>query len=319
MPHKFNAGRRDKFLRAKYAVTNWSDYNEALRRRGDVTIWLEDGAAGKWFAPKRKGRGGQPKYSDFAIETCLTLGLIFHQPLRQTQGLVRSLLGLMGMELPVPDFSTLSRRAIGLSVVDDMPQSSGPITLIVDSTGLKIHRGSGWQETKHGTGKTRKSWRKLHIGYDPNSGEIVASLLTTDHVGDETALPELIAVIENPVARVLADGAYDGAGVSNCLTEAFGTDVEITIPPPRTAVLGLSDERDAHIEHIAEHGRMAWQAATGYNDRALVEAQIGRRNFVIGPELNARQMNRQITENQIATKSLNRMTRLGRAVFKRAA
>lgn len=319
MPHKFNAGRRDKFPKAKYAVTNWSDYNEALRSRGDVTIWLEDGAAWKWFAPKRKGRGGQPKYSDFAIETCLTLGLIFHQPLRQTQGFVRWLLGLMGVELPVPDFSTLSRRAIGLSVVDDRPQSSGPITLIVDSTGLKIHRGSGWQETKHGTGKTRKSWRKLHIGYDPNSGEIVASLLTTDHVGDETALPELIAVIGNPVARVLADGAYDGVGVSNCLTEAFGTDIEITIPPPVTAVLGLSDGRDAHIEHIAEHGRMAWQAATGYNDRALVEAQIGRRKFVIGPELNAKEMKRQITENQIATKSLNRMTRLGRAVFKRAA
>ncbi|WP_287437565.1 hypothetical protein [Maritimibacter sp.] len=103
------------------------------------------------------------------------------------------------------------------------------------------------------------------------------------------------------------------------MTEAFGTDLEITIPPPITAVLGLSDGRDAHMERIAEQGRMAWQAATGYNDRALVEAQIGRRKFVIGPELNAREMNRQVTENQIATKSLNRMTRLGRAVFKRAA
>ncbi|HDZ80062.1 MAG TPA: hypothetical protein ENH56_02305 [Roseobacter sp.] len=104
-----------------------------------------------WSAPKRKGRGGQPKYSDFAIETCLTRGLIFHQPLHQTQEFVRSLLGLMGVELPVPDFSTLSRRAIDLSVVDERPQSSGPTTLIVDSTGLKIHRGSGWQDEKHGT------------------------------------------------------------------------------------------------------------------------------------------------------------------------
>ena len=319
MPHKFNSDRRDKFSKAKYAVTNWSDYNEALRRRGDVTIWLEDGAAGKWSAPKRKGRGGQPKYSDFAIETCLTLGLIFHQPLRQTQGFVRSLLKLMGLDLPVPDFSTLSRRGIGLAVVDDRPQSTDPITLIVDSTGLKIHRGSGWQAEKHGTGKTRKSWRKLHLGYDPDSGEIVASLLTTDQVVDETALPDLIIGIENPVARVLADGAYDGTGVSDCLTQKFGPDVEIIIPPPITAVLGLSNGRDAHIMHIAEHGRMAWQSATGYNRRALVEAQIGRRKLVIGPRLNAREMNRQLTENQIATKSLNRMTRLGRAVFKRAA
>ncbi|WP_298987593.1 hypothetical protein [uncultured Roseibium sp.] len=103
------------------------------------------------------------------------------------------------------------------------------------------------------------------------------------------------------------------------MTETFGPDVEITIPPPITAVLGLAGQRDAHIKHIDEHGRMAWQSATGYNGRALVEAQIGRRKFVIGPELNAREMNRQITENQIATKSLNRMTRLGRAVFKRVA
>lgn len=180
MPHKLNADRRAKFPKAKYAVTNWSNDNEVLRRRGDVTVWLEDGAIETWSARKRKGRGGQPKYSDFAIETRLTLGLIFHQPLRQTQGFARSLLGLMGVALPVPDFSTLSRRANGLSVVDDRPQSSGPITLIVDSTGLNIHRGSGWQEEKHGTGKARKSWRKLHIGYDPDSGEIIASVLTTD-------------------------------------------------------------------------------------------------------------------------------------------
>jgi hypothetical protein len=263
MPHKFNVDRRCKFSKAKHVVTNWSDYHEGLRRRGDVTIWLEDGATEKWSAPKRKGRGGQPKYSDFAIETCLTLGLIFHQPLRQTQGFVRSLLGLMGVALPVPDFSTLSRRANGLSIVDDGTQSSGPVTLIVDSTGLKIHRGSGWQEEKHGKGKTRKSWRKLHIGYDPDSGEIVASLLTTDRVGDETALPDRIAGIETPVSRVLADGAYDGTGVASCLIGAFGTDVEITSPQPTTAVLGLGDGCDADIKHIAEHGRMAWQSATG--------------------------------------------------------
>ena len=300
MPHKFNAERRDKFPKAKFSVTNWADYNEALRRRGDVTIWLEDGAAANWSAPKRNGRGGQPRYSDFAIETCLTLGLIFHQPLRQTQGFAQSLLKLMGLELPVPDFSTLSRRAIGLSIVDVRPRSTRPITLIADSTGLKIHRGSGWQEEKHGTGKTRKSWRKLHIGYDPDNGEIVASLLTTDQVGDETALPALIAGMEGSVTRFLADGAYDGTGIANCLSDAFGEDVEIIIPPPKTAVLGLHEQRDAHIREISERGRMSWQSETGYNSRALVEAQIGRRKLVIGPGLNAREMSRQITENIIA-------------------
>jgi hypothetical protein len=90
--------------------------------------------------------------------------MIFHQPLRQTQGFVRSLLKLMGLDLPVPDFSTLSRRAGGLAVEDSKPKSTGPITLIVDRTGLKMHRSSGWQEAKHGAGKSRRSWRKLHFG-----------------------------------------------------------------------------------------------------------------------------------------------------------
>lgn len=118
MPHKFNTDRRGNFPKARYAVTNWPEYNEALRARGDVTIWFEHGAAGKWRAPKRKGRGGQQTYSDFAIEACLTLKRIFHQLLRQTQGFVRSLLKLMGLELPVPDFSKLSRRATGLAIED---------------------------------------------------------------------------------------------------------------------------------------------------------------------------------------------------------
>ncbi|MEO9780035.1 MAG: transposase, partial [Sedimentitalea sp.] len=101
---------------------------------------------------------------DLAIEICLALKLVFHQPLRQVQGMVRSLMRLLGLSLPVPDFSTLSRRGKGLHVLRPSPEAKGPITLIVDSTGLSIHRGSGWNETKHGAGKTRKSWRKLHVG-----------------------------------------------------------------------------------------------------------------------------------------------------------
>ena len=231
--------------------------------------------------------------------------------------MVRSLMRLMKIDLPVPDFSTLSRRGKSISIEQSPPKTGGPITLIIDATGLKIHRGSDWCEEKHGTGKSRKSWRKLHIGLDQRSGEIVASLLTTDGVGDETALPELTANIETKVARVLADGAYDGIGVFNTLIDAFGSDVEVVIPPPKNGVVGLYDTRDAHITRIAEIGRMAWQTATGYNDRALVEAQIGRWKQVIGDTLKARNINTQITETRIATNVLNRMTGLGRAAFER--
>ena len=115
MPHKFNAERRDKFSAVKYRVANWSDYNEALRSRGDLSIWFSADAVAKWSAPRRQDRGGQATYSDLAIEVCLTLRLVFCQALRQAQGMVRSLLRLMEIDLPVPDFSTLSRRGLARS------------------------------------------------------------------------------------------------------------------------------------------------------------------------------------------------------------
>ena len=166
MPHKFNAKRRHKFAAARYRVTNWPDYNEALRRRRDVMFWFDDGVASAWRAQRRKDRGGQPVYSDVAIEVCLTLRSVFRLPLRQAQGLVRSLLRLMELALPTPDFSTFSRRSKRLKIVQDGSGTDSAITLIVDSTGLKIHSGTGWCADKHGADKTRKSWRKLHIGID---------------------------------------------------------------------------------------------------------------------------------------------------------
>ena len=116
MPHKFNADRRDKIAKQKHRVTNWSEYNEGLRQRGDLTVWISEDALGLWSAPRRTTRGGQPHYSDLAIELCLTLGMVFHQPLRQTQGLMRSIAKLFGIVIEVPDFSTLSRRGNGLAL-----------------------------------------------------------------------------------------------------------------------------------------------------------------------------------------------------------
>lgn len=110
MPHKLNADHRAKIPRQRHRVTNWAAYNESLRRRGDLTVWISDGVLGLWSAPRRTTRGGQPRYSDLAIELCLTLGVVFKQPLRQTQGLMRSIAKLLGVEITVPEFSTLSRR-----------------------------------------------------------------------------------------------------------------------------------------------------------------------------------------------------------------
>jgi hypothetical protein len=139
MPHKFNAARRDKIPKQKYRVTNWAEYNESLRRRGDLTVWISDDALGLWSAPRRTTRGGQSRYSDLAIETCLTFGMVFKQPLRQTQGLMRSIAKLLRIVIAVPDCSTLSRRGNGLTL-QTKPRAhiQAGIHLVVDSTGLKF-------------------------------------------------------------------------------------------------------------------------------------------------------------------------------------
>ena len=123
MPHKFNAARRHKFDKAQYRVINWAEYNESLRQRGDLTIWVSDEAQSVWRAPRRTSRGGQRRYSDLAIETCLTLRTAYRLGLRQTQGLMGSIGTLMGLDIRVPDYSTLSRRANGLSIAQVMRQA----------------------------------------------------------------------------------------------------------------------------------------------------------------------------------------------------
>ena len=139
MPHKFNADRRDKIPKQKYRVINWSEYNEGLRQRGDLTVWVNEDVLDLWSAPRPRTRGGQRRYWDLAIELCLTLGVVFKQPLRQTQGLMRSIAKRLGIEISVPDFSTLSRRGNGLVLSERQRlDSRAPIHLVVDSTGLKI-------------------------------------------------------------------------------------------------------------------------------------------------------------------------------------
>ena len=173
-------------------------------------------------------------------------------------------------------------------------------------------------QQKHGIKKLRKTWRKLHIGFDPASRQIITWSLTTEHVDDAAALPELCAT-RHPVNRFLGDGAYDGAPSEAVIRDAFGPEVEIVVPPPSDAVRGDSSMRNAHIAFIEEHGRIAWQKTTGYNERSGVEAQIGRYKSVIGRRLRSRNLEAQQTETAIGVKSLNRMTRTGRAVYQRVS
>jgi hypothetical protein len=321
MPHKFNDARRHKFKKKRYRISNWSEYNESLRQRGDVTIWLSLEVEAAWRAERRKTRGGQPVYSDLAITVCLMLGMVYKQPLRQTEGFVRSLIKIMGLDLAVPDYSTFSRRGAGLVLpMETRAQTNDPIHLVVDSTGLKIFGEGEWLENKHKTKAKRKSWRKLHLGLDLVSGDLVCSDLTTDGVGDPTALPGLLDQIDGDVTRFIADGAYDGEPSSDMLLALFSGDIQIVIPPPKNAILSADAQdsptlRDQRITAIRTGGRMAWQVSSGYNQRSRGETQMGRWKQVIGPKMKARCLPNQRTEAKIGTRILNKMNGLGRANF----
>ena len=222
MPHKFNDARRHKFEKKRYRITNWPAYNESLRQRGDVTIWLSREVEAAWCAERRKTRGGQPVYSDLAITTCLALGMVYKQPLRQTGGFVRSLVKLMGVDIRVPHFSTFSRRGSRLVLpIKSRADTDGPIQPVVDSTGLKIFGEGAWLQNRHKTAAKRRSWRKLHLGLDLATGEIVCSDLTTEDVGDPTALPALPDQIDGEVTRFIGDGACDGNPTSDLLVKLF--------------------------------------------------------------------------------------------------
>jgi transposase len=326
MPHKHNEDRRHKIPKQKFKVTNWAAYNESLRRRGDLTVWISDEALSQWSAPRRTSRGGQPIYSDLAITMCLTLRVVYDQPLRQTQGMMRSIATLMGVDIAVPDFSTLSRRSKGLVLppVRRLTACQDPVHLVVDSTGLKIFGEGEWLENKHKTKVKRKRWRKLHLGLDLVSGEIICSELTTDDVGDPTALPCLLGQIDGPVAKFIADGAYDGSPTRDLPATRLGEIVEVIVPPPKTAVQSPQaalnpTARDLHIAEIETRGRMAWQKSTGYNKRSRIETQMGRWKTVIGPKLQAQNFDNQTTEAKIGVRALNQMTDLGRPEFVRVA
>ena len=184
--------------------------------------------------------------------------------------------------------------------------------------------GEKWLEEKHKTKRKRRAWRKLHLGLDLISGEIVCSDLTTDDIGDPTALPDLLDQVAGPVDLFLADGAYDGKPTSDLLAARFGSTIEVTIPPSKNAVLSADvaqnpSIRDRHIADIRAHGRMAWQKSSGYNQRSRGETQMGRWKTVIGPKLKARTFENQKTEAKIGVCVLNRMTELGRPHFERTA
>ena len=323
MPFKLNQDRRHHIPKQKHKVLNSAAYDASLRQRGSLTVWFTDEAVEGWRAAPRTTPGGQPWYSPLAILTALTLRAVFRLALRQTEGLIGSIMQLLGLALCVPDHTTLSRRAKTLEVPRPRSRRSGePLHLLVDSTGLKLCGTGEWLVEKHGA-KTRRSWRKLHIGVDADTGQIVAAALTAKKLDDGAEVGPLLDQVPGSVASFTADGAYDQESVSITIA-ARHPEAAIIVPPRSTAVPSETAEtaptqRDRHLQHIAEHGRAAWQKASGYTKRALVEAAVGRFKQVIGDGLRSRTNERRATEVNVAVHALNRMLEFGRPISVRIA
>ena len=230
MPNKHNDDRRHHIAKMKFKVENWSEYEAGLCRRGSLTLWMTDEALADW---QTSGPGGQARYSDLAIQSFLMLGAAFKMGLRQTEGLIASVIVLMGLTISAPDHTTVSRRAVRLPVIRSAPMPEGPLQVLIDSTGLELYGAGQWLEAKHGA-KLRRKWHKLHLAVDAGSGMIVARILTDQDGDDPSQVGPLLDQIEGRIARVTADGAYDGAPTYRTIAE-HGDDIEVAIPPRSTA------------------------------------------------------------------------------------
>lgn len=302
-------------------ITNWSHYNQALKRRGSLSLWISQEAIDAWCYDGPPQWGTDPTYSDFAIEACLRLRLVYHLPLRQTQGFVASLFDLIEIDLPVPDYSTLSRRAGSLSVdlcaCSNDKQDTEPRHIVIDSTGLKVYGEGEWKQRQHGKSK-RRTWRKVHISLDPETGEITAERLTGNDKHDASQVEALLEeTIETTgrVSHVGGDGAYDTWEVYEVI-EAVGA--RPVIPPQKNAKIkkhgnstGPPLPRDEAIRYIRRHGRSKWKREHSYHLRSLVETLMYRFKQVIGRVLRSRTLENQRTEARLGCQILNRMTQLG--------
>ncbi len=310
--------RRDTHKRAEpkgtYRVKNWAQYNAGLVARGDITMWIDPSVlvSPSVGVPKR----GRPyAYPDAVIQMLLGLKHVFRLPLRALQGFAMSLRKLAFAELPVPNYTTLSRRAQGLEVVLPALHAGQALHLVVDSTGLKVFGEGEWKVRKHGYSK-RRTWRKVHLAMDAKSGQVCAALMTHQDVGDADVLPDLLDQLPpgTSVDVVGGDGAYD---TKLCQAAIAAAHAQPSIPPREGAAPWAETTpgaawRNAAIDAIAKSSRREWKKASGYHRRSLVENLMYRLKTLTGHSLWAREVGSQATEVAIRAGVLNRMAALAR-------
>lgn len=305
---------KKKTNQKKYKIKNWSEYNDSLVERGNIEFWMDPKTLEKWKAKLQGKKGRAQLYTDLSITVTLQFGKVFKQKLRQTEGLLKSIFKAANIELPVPDYSTLSKRGGNLNII--LPKSEkNKVILILDSTGLKVYGEGEWKVRKHGWSKHR-TWRKMHLAIAPD-GEVRAAEITGNDVADSQAAPRLLDQEQSEILAILGDGGYDRKNVYNtCRKRKIG---QIIIPPQKNAkiiqhgnIKSISPHpRDENLRAIRKSTRKKWKQAVGYHTRSLVETTMFRFKTIFGDKLNARNTKNQITECLLSLAALNKMTKLG--------
>jgi hypothetical protein len=300
--------------KTQYRVRNWAAYNAALVNRGNLTVWVDEEALQAWKYSGSRQRGAQYVYAEAAIECVLTLRTVYHLALRAAQGLAQSVFGLLQVSLPVPTYSTLSRRGARTEVGLSRLSSSESLHLVLDSSGFKVYGEGEWKVRQHGWSK-RRTWRKLHLAVDEATGEIVAAVASEASVTDDDVVSDLVEQVARPIKQVSADGAYDKR---KCYEALEATGAKVTIPPRRDAKIwqhgnsgGEPWQRDENLRAIRRWGRQRWKREAGYHRRSLAETAIFRLKTIFGATLRSRNFAQQATELFLRAMALTRMTQLG--------
>jgi Transposase DDE domain len=298
-----------------YRLRNWSQYNKALIQRGSLCVWISEEVLSAWHNRARTGKRGKPAfYTDTAILCMATVEEVYGLPLRATEGLTRSILKLLGVELSVPCYTTLCRRRRTLSVVLPRLRKSEPLHLVVDSTGIKVYGEGEWKVRAHGASR-RRTWRKLHLGVDEATLELVAVAVTTNDFKDSELLPDLLGQVVDELSQVSADGAYDSRG---CYDAIRARGARAAIPPQKRARIWQHGNtkaerhiRDENLRAIRRQGRARWKRESGYHRRSLAETQVFRVKMIFGERVGARSFDAQAAQLLVRCATLNRMTHLG--------
>lgn len=304
-----------KTTKSTYRLRNWKEYNSALVKRGSLTIWIDEDSIKAWQHPPLSVKRGRPRtYPDTAILAMASVAEVYNLPLRATQGLLSSVIKLMKLTLPVPDYTTLSRRRKELKVELPRRPTAEAVHLVVDSTGVKVYGEGEWKVRQHGYSR-RRTWRKLHLAADEATGEIVAAVVTTNSFKDSQVLPDLLEQIEDAIAQVTADGAYDSR---NCYLLISERSARAAIPPQKRARVwqhgnSLRERlpRDEKVRRIRQIGRAAWKRESKYHRRSLAETQMFRLKTIFGEHVRARSFEGQAAQMLTRCAVLNRMTHLG--------